>query len=193
MWCVTWSNNSGDVLKTEHVVLVITRPSAWQWWGNLLGVVLLWWGVSPSLRWPWDGQWRWIVWRVTRHFCSGSSLTLAAFRLEPAPLHYEMNNWCGTIHLLHGQGSQSNSVMAWISAQFCIKKAGVTLPSSDCRVVCCSCTSCCWASLSPLMEYLLELSQYDSMTACMVTPDSVITAEQQTQYLMLSCRPRDSH
>ena len=59
---------------------------------------------------------------------------------------------------------QSNSVMGWISAQFCIKKAGVTLPSSDCRVVCCSCTSCCWASLSLLMEYLLELGQCDSVT-----------------------------
>ena len=108
--------------------------------------------------------------------------------------HHSIMRWitCVEPFIYHVVRGQSNSVMGWISAQFCLKKAGVTLPS-DCRVVCCSCTSCCWASLSLLMEYLLELGQCDSMTACMVTPDSVITPEQQTQYLMLSQRPRDSH
>ena len=51
-------------------------------------------------------------WRDTS--AADPSLTLAAFRLKPAPLHNEMNNWCGTIHLLHGLVRGHSLIVSWL-------------------------------------------------------------------------------
>ena len=168
MWCVAWShNNSCDTLKkTENWTccvgnywvqrLAVTRKPSWCCCDE-----------EPPLHWgdhETDGG-------CDVDCLAGDETLLQWIHRWHSPhsdssLHHSIMRWITGVEpficcMVRGQ---SNSVMGWISAQICLKHGDSPLWL---QVVCCSCTSCCWASLSTrdgIFAGTITVWQNDSVT-----------------------------